>query len=217
MLVEVPLLTRLLAMGYYILHRLANSPLALDNVALVDLDRWRVELESGSAHERRAALRRLINAGAEEVLAQCLASADPTVVQMAVAGLWECWLDEAGTAARLEIEAGTDAMNQGDLETAFETFSALMVRHPAWAEAINKQATVLYLQGKPEASIELCRQVVALKPDHFGAWNGLALCAIQTEDWPLAHRAVRESLRLQPHSPTNRQLLHLVESRLPQT
>ena len=96
---------------------------------------------------------------------------------------------------------------------AFTAFATLMDHYPAWAEAINKLATVLYLQGKPEASIELCRQVVALKPDHFGAWNGLALCAVQIEDWTLALRAVRESLRLQPHSPTNRQLLHLIKSR----
>ena len=55
-----------------------------------------------------------------------------------------------------------------------------------------------------------------MKPDHFGTWNGLAICAIQTEDWPLALRAVEESLRLQPNSPSNGQLLQLVKSRLHQ-
>ncbi len=53
-----------------------------------------------------------------------------------------------------------------------------------------------------------------MKPDHFGAWNGMSICAIQTENWALARRAVEESLRLQPHSPANRQLLQLVQSRL---
>ncbi len=43
----------------------------------------------------------------------------------------------------------------------------------------------------------------------------MAICAIQVEDWPLALQAVRESLRLQPHSSMNRQLLRLVESRIP--
>ena len=105
-------------------------------------------------------------------------------------------------------------MNEGDLPLAFRTFSAVMQSYPGWAEPINKLATVLYLQNKPEASIALCRDVVALKPDHFGAWNGLALCAVQIEDWPLARRAVSESLRLQPHSTSNRQLMGLIDSRL---
>ena len=54
-----------------------------------------------------------------------------------------------------------------------------------------------------------------MKPDHFGAWNGMALCAIQVEDWSLALQAVQESLRLQPRSQMNQQLLRLVETRLP--
>ena len=150
--------------------------------------------------ERRDALLKLIAARAEKDLTHCLASANPTVVQLAITGLWECWLDEEGAEARKQIESGTDAMNDGDLEAAAASFTRLMAEHPHWAEAVNKQATVLYLQGRPEDSIALCRRVVALKPDHFGAWNGLALCAIQTEDWNLALEAVRESLRLAARS-----------------
>ncbi len=197
-------------MGYYISQRLADHP----SDAADDTARWGVELQTGSALQRRTALRRLIEVRAEDVLSHCLASSSAEVVQLAATGLWECWHNEFGESARQEMESGVDAMTQGDLAAAFSTFSRLIDRHPTWAEAVNKLATVLYLQNKPEASIALCRQVVALKPDHFGAWNGLALCAVQIENWPLAHRAVRESLRLQPHSPTNQQLLHLIQSRL---
>ena len=107
-------------------------------------------------------------------------------------------------------------MNDGALEEASSIFRKLMTRYPHWAEAANKMATVLYLQGHPEESIALCKQVVALKPDHFGAWNGLALCAVQTENWPLALEAVQQSLRLQPRSSANLQLLRLVKSRITQ-
>ena len=202
-------------MGYYILPRPpAGGPAPEIDPAAGTLARWQAELESGSAHARRAALRRLIAARAEDALVQCLASGTAAVVQLAASGLWECWLNEAGVEARREMEIGMDAMNEGALERAAELFARLREHHPGWAEATNKLATVLYLQGKPEDSIKLCREVVRLKPDHFGAWNGLALCAVQIEDWPLAKLAAGESLRLQPHSSANLQLLHLIDSRL---
>ena len=210
------LLVGLLAMGYYILH--PHSPTAQEPpaAAVSGADRLREQLETGTPPERREALLRLIATRAEPQLTRCLASHDPNVVQFAATGLWECWLGEEGSDARREIERGTDAMNKGDLDGAAAVFIRLMADYPHWAEPINKQATVLYLQGRPEDSIALCQQVVALKPDHFGAWNGMALCAIQAENWGVALDAVRESLRLQPQSSMNRQLLRLVESRIPQ-
>lgn len=158
----------------------------------------------------------LVTAGAEGGLTDCLGSSDPAVVQLAVSGLWECWLNEAGNDARESMEAGVLAMNDGALDEASSIFRKLMARYPRWAEAANKMATVLYMQGRPEESISLCKQVVALKPDHFGAWNGLALCAVQVEDWPLALEAVQQSLRLQPGSSANLRLLRLVKSRITQ-
>lgn len=146
----------------------------------------------------------------EAELLRDLASGCP----VAASRLRGLWLDEAGPIGRREMERGVTAMAEGDLEKASAIFRELMDEHPGWAEAINKQATVLYLQGAPEESIELCSEVVKLKPDHFGAWNGLALCAVQIEDWLLAREAVLQSLRLQPGSGHNQQLLALVDSRL---
>lgn len=207
-MVWLAVLISLAGMGYYLLHH--HKP-----DAAPDLARLRQQLETGTPPQRREALLQLVAARAEAELAHSLACDDPVVVQLAIEGLWECWLDEEGAEARKIIDAGTEAMNNGDLAAAAAVFTRLMADHPHWAEAFNKQATVLYLQGKPEESIALCRRVVALKPDHFGAWNGMAICAIQVEDWELAMQAVRESLRLQPQSPINRQLLRLVQSRLP--
>ena len=203
-------------MGYYIFDRvrcgtppLTGVPALLDDAQLVSL------LEHGNAPERRAALQQLVERQAEALLVRCLASDDPDTAQLAIDGLWECWQSEKGLLARLEMNAGIAAMNEGNLSGATAIFHRLMAEFPDWAEAANKQATVFYLQGAPEQSIAFCRRTVELKPDHFGAWNGMALCAIQIEDWPLALEAVRQSLRLQPKSAYNRQLLLLVESRLP--
>ena len=151
---------------------------------------------------------------AEPDLIRQLASDCPETMRAAASGLWELWLNEAGPKARAEMDRGIGAMNDGDLEDASRIFSGLMIAHPGWAEAINKQATVLSLQGLPEESIALCCEAVKLKPDHFGAWNGMALCAVQTGDWLLSREAVLQSVRLQPASGYNQQLLTLVDSRL---
>lgn len=203
-------------MGYYIFQR-PDTPSREERAdSPTEAAGLRTTLETGSVSERRQAVLRLVALRAEDVLAGCLSSEQALVVQLASAGLWECWLGEAGSDARQRMEGGVDRMNEGDLEEAGQVFTQLMEDYPDWAEAANKKATVLYLQGRPQASIELCRRVVALKPDHFGAWNGMALCAIQGEDWPLALQAVHESLRLQPRSQANQQLLRLVQTRLPQ-
>ena len=197
-------------MGYHLRDTGQPHPGAADGGEL------RAVLETGTTQQRLGALRQLIELRAEPELTHCLASTTPAVVQLAIAGLWECWLEEAGPDARRTMDDGVEAMNAGQLSAAVKTFRRLTVAHPDWAEAANKLATVLYLQGRPEESIRYCQKVVVMKPDHFGAWNGMAVCAIQTEDWALASRAVEESLRLQPHSPSNRQLLELVRSRLRQ-
>ena len=203
-------------MGYYILHNPDPRPEGVGAEPSNEPAALRARLENGSAVERRGAVLRLVELRAEDVLIACLASGQDVVVQLASAGLWECWLNEAGADARRRIEEGISQMNAGELEAAEETFQQLAAEFPDWAEAINKQATVLYLQGRPRDSIALCRRALALKPNHFGAWNGMALCAIQAEDWELAAQAVHESLRLQPRSQMNQQLLRLVETRLPQ-
>ena len=53
-----------------------------------------------------------------------------------------------------------------------------------------------------------------MNPNHFGAWNGIALCAAQLEKWPWILEEGREALRLQPAVQANLDLLQLAESRL---
>lgn len=201
-------------MGYYILHRPDSSTDSASEGSPSELAVLRARMEGSSTAERLQAALRLVELRAEGVLTQCLASSQSEVVQTAANALWECWHAEAGASARVQLEQGIDAMNLGYLDEAADVFTELMTLHPHWAEASNKLAMTFYLQGKSRSSLELCREVVRLKPDHFGAWNGMALCAIQIEDWNTALHAVEESLRLQPHSQMNRQLLQLVRSRL---
>jgi tetratricopeptide (TPR) repeat protein len=176
--------------------------------------RWKEQLRTGTAVEREQALAQLIGLGAEEALVECLTSNDSDVVQMATNGLWECWLNEEGAVARRQMNEGIELMNAGDLESALEFFGRLIEQYPSWAEAYNKQATVLYLLGSARLSLKVCRMVVELKPHHFGAWNGMALCAAQLERWKTVLEAARKSLSLHPDGRANLDLIQLAQRNL---
>ena len=112
------------------------------------------------------------------------------------------------------MDKGIRRMNDGDLAGALEVFDKLARKFPDWAEAHNKRATVLYLLGNARLSYKLCQTVVELKPHHFGAWNGMALCAAQMEKWQAALDAATEALRIQPGSQANLDLIRLAEAKL---
>ena len=185
-----------------------------DDDSKSELARLKRLLGEGLPMERQAALLRLVELGAEETLVECLASDNLLAAQLATTGLWECWLNEEGPNARREIDKGIRCMNGREWEDALAIFGKLAVKYPDWAEAHNKQATVFYLMGNARYSLRLCEVVVRLKPHHFGAWNGMALCAAQLEKWEVALRAARTALRLQPTALANNDLIQLAEAKL---
>jgi hypothetical protein len=50
-------------------------------------------------------------------------------------------------------------------------------------QGYNKRATVLYLLGRFQESVEECRTVLSLNPYHFGAASGMGLCYMQVREW----------------------------------
>ncbi|PTY04496.1 hypothetical protein DB346_03410 [Verrucomicrobia bacterium LW23] len=170
-------------------------------------------LADGSDEERARALSMLVEAGAEHVLVDLMKSKDPAVINIAAQGLWACWMDEAGPEARALMERGTDAMNRGDLDLALSIFEKLAREHEDWPEAVNKVATALYKMHRYRESMAACRKVVQAKPFHFGAWSGLAACAMQVGDWKAARLAAEQMLHLQPHSSAHHSLLLEIERR----
>lgn len=179
-----------------------------------ELARLKEQLLAGDSTARESALRRLVDLRAEGVLTECLASENLIAAQLATAGLWECWLNEQGPEARRALDKGIACMNGGQLEDALAIFGKLAAKYPEWAEAHNKQATVLYLLGNARGSLRVCEEVVRLKPHHFGAWNGMALCAAQVEKWEVALRAAKRAVELQPAAQANYDIIQLAEAKL---
>ncbi len=172
------------------------------------------KLVEGDSNSRAKALHALVEARAEAILVALMAIEQPGIAPLAMRALWECWLNEEGPQARTEIERGITRMDKADYASAEEVFAQLIVHFPKWAEPINKLATVYYLQKRYEESLALCRQVVRMKPDHFGAWQGIGLCAAQLGQWETALEAARNALRLQPKNATCLEQVRLLEGKV---
>ncbi len=184
-------------------------------VILVAITVVMYQRDEHTEHRQLRRIESLIAAGREQELYPFLADDDPDAVHLATQGLWECWLNEKGPAARHVLELGVQAMNAGNFAGADRIFTRLTREYPDWAEALNKQATLLYLRQQPAASLAICQRVVRLKPNHFGAWAGLAMCAMRLEDWSLARHACREAMRIQPHSIEHQRVLSVIELHIP--
>ena len=75
----------------------------------------------------------------------------------ATMALWNYWYLEAGKGAELQIRRGEDLMGLQNFKEALAHFEKVIETYPEFAEAHNKLATVLFLLGDYENSINECK------------------------------------------------------------
>ena len=105
------------------------------------------------------------NAVKERELIAAMASQMPG--KASPARLWQHWFGEEGDSAGETLMAA-----DGDAAA----LQKLMDEYPDWAEPANRLATLRYMEGDYEDSVQLCLQVLREKPWHFGASSGVVMC-----------------------------------------
>jgi len=99
----------------------------------------------------------------------------------AIANIWEHWFGEEGKEQNGYLK--TAGGNAAVLES-------LMEEYPDWAEPANRLATLRYMEGEFDESVDLCLRVLRLKPWHFGASSGVVMCyAKLAEEAPVLRRS----------------------------
>jgi tetratricopeptide (TPR) repeat protein len=113
--------------------------------------------------------------------------------------IWRIWSQSGSKEVDRLIARGTQAMNQGDLESAVRAFSEAIERAPGFAEAWNKRATAYYQLGNYDASIRDVEVTLRLEPNHFAAISGLGLIYSELgADAPALHWFER-ALKVHPY------------------
>ena len=117
--------------------------------------------------------------------------------------IWEIWLihpsdDRRGFRLTELLTQGSRLMNMGELNKAYELFTAIIATEPDWSEAWNKRATVLYLMNRYQSSLDDIKITLTLEPRHFGALSGQALNYIELRQYEKAIESYRAAQKIYP-------------------
>ena len=170
-----------------------------------------INLELGLADGRSSTndieLKSLFN---ELLRSENASSADKITLQ-----IWRIWTNDSSSDSSLYVmEQGINLMNQGRLIAAEKLFSNLILKEPNYIEAWNKRATIRFMMGQIDTSLEDVFVVLSKEPKHFGAVSGLGLILIKEKDFEGALRAYKKVLQINPFSRDALRLIPILEQRV---
>ena len=96
------------------------------------------------------------------------------------------------------LAKGSDLMTKGELEPAYKIFSTIVNSAPDWAEGWNKRATVLYLMGRYQDSLNDIDKVLKRESRHFGALSGQGLVQIKIKNYEKAIKSYQAAQKIYP-------------------
>ena len=125
--------------------------------------------------------------------------------------IWQIWLEHEDAQASSLMLRGIQQMNANDLYGALETFNRLIALKPEFAEAWNKRATIYWVMGNYDASLNDIEEVLKLEPFHFGALSGRGLVYMDRGDYFLARGSFLTLLEVYPAMPGVKENILMLE------
>jgi tetratricopeptide (TPR) repeat protein len=113
--------------------------------------------------------------------------------------IWNIWLESGSDTIDFLMVQGMSYMGQGALGKALTLFTSVIKIDPDYSEAWNKRATVLFLMGEYNASVEDIGRTLELEPRHFGALAGLGQIFDRQKSESGALSAFEKAVTLNPH------------------
>ncbi len=169
-----------------------------------EVEQARANLTHRSAAERVAAVERLARDGTmADVpgLVARLRDDDAQVREAAAAALWQVWGRSGDAQVDALLAQGSEQMQSWQFDDALTTFNEVILRRPDFAEGWNKRATVLFLMGRYEASLQDCDEVLKRNPLHFGALSGAGQNHVELGHLEQAIDFYKRALAVNPNMP----------------
>ena len=113
--------------------------------------------------------------------------------------IWNIWSTHPSRKKLTRsLAKGSNLMSMGKLEKSYEVFSTIIDIAPNWAEGWNKRATVLYLMGKYQDSLNDINEVLKRERRHFGALSGQGLVQIELKNYEKAIESYQKAKKIYP-------------------
>jgi tetratricopeptide (TPR) repeat protein len=174
-------------------------------------------IERPEASARLMGIERLAEVGrfadADRLLAR-LADDEEPVRAAASDAIWHIWSRSGDAAIDQLFAKGVEQMQAGALDAALAVFNEIVSRKPAFAEGWNKRATVYFLLGENEKSLQDCDEVFKRNPNHFGALSGAGQIHLKLGNLKQALEFFKRALKVNPSLESLEQVIPLIERRL---
>jgi tetratricopeptide (TPR) repeat protein len=121
--------------------------------------------------------------------------------------IWALWSSHDDRIAEETMAAAIEAMSSGALQKAKPLLDHLVVKHPDWAEAWNKRATLAFIEKRDADSLLDIAQTLRLEPRHFGAISGFGNICLRNGHLNEARAAFQIALSFNPHMDDLRDML----------
>ena len=141
-------------------------------------------------------------------------SSDKQVIRSTENQIWDIWFAHPNSDVERLMQIGVQRMNANRQSEAMIIFSQLVENFPDYAEAWNRRATLHYILGNYQESIDDIERVLSLEPRHFGALSGLGLVYLQLDQLGKAKEAFEDLIEVHPNSPNARENLRRVNEDL---
>jgi tetratricopeptide (TPR) repeat protein len=121
--------------------------------------------------------------------------------------IWTLWGSHEDRVAEETLAAAIEAIASGELQKARPLLDHLVIKHPDWAEAWNKRATLAYIEKRDADSLLDIAQTLRLEPRHFGAISGFGNVCLRNGHLNEARAAFQIALAINPHMEELRDML----------
>ena len=114
--------------------------------------------------------------------------------------IWKIWDETNDPKIEADYHRGLEAMRIGDFVMSIDFFTRVIEKNPDFAEGWNKRATVYYILGQFDKSMNDINKTLLLEPRHFGAMDGMGLIFIQLQQYDKAIKIYDQMLEIFPNS-----------------
>ncbi len=113
--------------------------------------------------------------------------------------IWALWSRTTSDTTQVLMTRAKTAADAKNYDLAVKLLDNVIKLKPDYVEALNRRATIFYVQNRYQESLADIREVLTREPRHFAALAGLGMIMQELGDDARALAAYRQALAINPH------------------